>query len=39
MTFHGANTVPEGLELGEMKVANVSGFDDFEPIYVVAFTR
>ena len=38
MTYHGANLLPEGLELGEMKVGGTAGYDDLEPCFVIAFT-
>lgn len=38
MIYHGANTIPEGLEIGEIKVNGTAGFDELEPIYIIAFT-
>lgn len=38
MTYHGANLLPEGLELGEMKIGGTAGYDDLEPCFVIAFT-
>ena len=35
--FHGANLLPETLETGEYKIANTSGFAEFEPLYVIAY--
>ena len=33
----GANLIPETLETGEYKIANTSGFAEFEPLYVIAY--
>lgn len=38
MTYHGANLLPEGLELGEMKISGTAGYDDLEPLFIIAFT-
>lgn len=38
MIYHGANRVPENFEMGEIKIANADGFNDFEPVYVIAFS-
>ena len=34
----GANLIPEGLEFGEIKVQGTGGFDELQPVYIVAFT-
>lgn len=33
----GANLLPETLETGEYKIANTSGFEECEPLYVIAY--
>lgn len=33
----GANLLPEGLETGEFKVGGTAGFEELEPLYIVAF--
>lgn len=38
MIYLGANTIPEGLELGELKVNGTAGFDELEPVFIIAFT-
>ena len=38
MTYHGANLIPEGLELGEMKVMEKITVDDLDAVVCVAFT-
>lgn len=35
---HGANLIPEGLELGEPKVEGTAEFDELKPVYLVAFS-
>lgn len=38
-TIHlGANLLPEGLEIGELKVGAKAGFAELEPVYIIAFT-
>lgn len=39
MTYHGANLVPEGFEIGEPKVNASSSIDGLTPVYVVAYAR
>lgn len=34
----GANLIPEGLEIGELKVDGTAEFDELEPVYLVAFS-
>lgn len=33
----GANLLPEGLEIGELKMQGTAEFDELEPVYIVAF--
>lgn len=35
----GANLIPEGLELGELKVGGIADFDELTPIAVIAYSR
>lgn len=36
--FLGANLLPEGLELGEMKIGGTADIEDLEPAYIIAYT-
>ena len=38
MMFHGANLIPEGLELGEIKINATASIDELKPAYVVAYS-
>lgn len=38
MMFLGANLIPEGLELGEMKINAVASLDELSPIYIIAYS-
>ena len=38
MMFHGANLIPEGLELGEMKINATATIEELKPSYVVAYS-
>ena len=35
--YLGANLLPEGLEIGELKMQGTAEFDELEPVYIVAF--
>lgn len=39
MTCHGNNLIPEGLELGELKISGTANFDELLPVAIIAYTR
>lgn len=36
--FHGANLLPEGLEIGEVKVGGTAEFDELEMVSIIAYS-
>lgn len=38
-TCHGAFLIPEGLELGELKIEGTADFDDLLPVAIIAYSR
>lgn len=36
--FHGANLLPEGLEIGEVKVSGTAEFDELEMVSIIAYS-
>lgn len=36
--LHGANLIPESLEIGEPKIAATASFDELNPAYIIAFS-